>query len=724
MENLFNAKVNLKYLGFLLKRNIKLMILVSMLMLALYPLLVFTEYVLGNNSYSSQVFTVGQVFILLILVASIFLVPLSLFSYLNSKRNLDVYHALPITRKDLYLSTLLSSIIIILIPYTIIYGLGTVYYVSVIENVDLMRELYQYIYTIVLTIAVLMPIIFAMMNTGTSIDGLLYSAMVHVLPAIGYGAYVIYGEAILLGFRAGSDQLFLIFSSPIYTIFDLNFNLNRVYPNLWLITLYWLVFSFVATWIVLQLYKFRKSENAEKPFTNKWFFPIITTVFTIIFQVFLFSTFVAFTNGRLLDFRTLLFPIVFTFVGYMILDVIANRGFRHFFKGLFNFVIITVVTLSSFALSANTGGLGYVSKVPKLENVKEVSILLNDPIGLINASPYSYEYYLFDHVDGTMTFDDSTHIEAIIKTHQRILDGYASVDYNKNVWDIEIKESEFPFAPTQYLDSSIEIKYTLDNGSTLQRRYQISSAWTYDLLSLIPSEKVFSNKYPALSLPSYDAYRLDAFTFSDVLLQSERGLLTLDYRLFKDVYKQDYLTKSLQQHLDGATLLGFVNLNICKIQSQGGECSSRSYPINTNDLNTIAYLQSKGFSLEQPYTSDQEYMLVLPSTNEDRILFYAYSNTMQEPSVRSESASMVDYIMINQEEMNLLLPHLRTNVLLEKATGVVRLSNTARFTQERVSPHVFLLLSPDAQDLVNQFKQEKEVNRFNYYDLFYVEVTD
>lgn len=720
MENLFEAKINLKYLSFLLKRNTKLIILISVLMLALYPLLVFTEFVLGNNSYSAQVFTVGQVFILLILVASIFIVPLSLFSYLNSKRNLDVYHALPITRKDLYLSTLLSSIIIILIPYTIIYGLGTIYYVSVIENVDLMREIYQYIYTVVLSIAVLMPIIFAMMNTGTSIDGLLYSAMVHVLPAIGYGAYVLYGEAILLGFRVGADQLFLIFSSPIYTIFDLNFNLDRVYPNLWLITLYWLVFSFTATWIVLQLYKFRKSEKAENPFTNKWFFPIITTLFTIIFQVFLFSTFVAFTNGRLLDFRTLLFPVVFTFVGYMVLDVIANRGFKHFFKGLLNFVIITVVTLTSFTISASTGGLGYVTKVPKLDDVKEVSILLNDQFGLINASPYSYEYYMFDHVNGSMTFKDTTHIEAIIKTHQRILDGYKKVDYNKNVWEIQIEDNPFPFESSQYFDSNIRIEYTLKNGSTMQRQYQISSTWMYDLLPLIPTEEVFKNKYPALSLPSYDGYRLDTFRFSDPLLQTERGLQTLDYRGFKDVYKQDYISKSLQQHLEGAPIIGFVNLSICKLQPQGS-CSSRSYLIDENDVNTIAYLQSNGFSLEHTYTGDNEYMLILPSNNEKRMLFYSFNNTMREPIFRSEVESRVDYVVINQEEINQLLPHLRTNVLLNQATGVVRVSDPTPFQQERVSPHAFFMLSPEAKNIVEQLKQGKEVRNTSYYDLFYVD---
>lgn len=717
MENLFKAKINLKYLRFLLKRNTRLMILVSVLMFALYPLLVFTQYVLYNTQYDERVFTVGQVLLLLILVATIFIVPMTMFSYLNSKRNLDVYHALPITRKDLYLSTLISSVIVILIPFTLIYTLGSIYYVSVIPNVDVMLEVKQYIYTVALTLAILLPIIFAMMNTGTTVDGLLYSAMVHVLPAIGYGAYVLYGEATLLGFRAGTDQLFLIFSSPIFTIFDLNFNLTRAYPNLWLITIYWLIFALIATWGVLQLYKFRKSEKAEDPFTNKWFFPIITTVFTIVFQIFLFSTFVAFTSGRLLDFRTLLFPVTFTFVGYMVLDVIANRGFRHFLKGVLNFIIITAITLASFTLSTNTGGLGYVNNVPDRNDVKEVSVFLTDPTGLISTSPYSYSYQLFREYtghDGILRLTDPDHIQTIIDTHQNILDQYKKYDYNKNIWNLTNVATEYPFDVPSYLDSAFEVRYTLKNGATLNRRYNINFGWTYDMLRLIPTEAVFNNKYPSLILNSYEDFRISDFKFADPMMTQSSILATGSFDAFRQAYKLDYLDKSLAQHLEGDTLVGYVHMTIC---NQG--CLSQSFVVEASDTRTVAYLKSQGKNIEFEYVEDQEFILVLPDANERRSFFFISNNTVQQPGVRDDVDQNFTYIRIDQQQLNQLLPYLRTDGLLTKATGVIAFAPKIEWGVERMSPNVFLMLAPEAQSLIDQFKSEKPIQRINYYDLMY-----
>ncbi|MBV1709786.1 MAG: hypothetical protein KMY54_07990, partial [Erysipelothrix sp.] len=98
MAKIFSFNINGAYLRFLIKRNSRFMILTGIAMTVLFPILAFTNYLIDGN-YNEFVFTTGRVFILLLLVLSIFIVPFLMFSYLNSKKNLDVYHALPIKRR-------------------------------------------------------------------------------------------------------------------------------------------------------------------------------------------------------------------------------------------------------------------------------------------------------------------------------------------------------------------------------------------------------------------------------------------------------------------------------------------------------------------------------------------------------------------------------------------------------------------------------------------------
>lgn len=664
MENLFKAKINTKFVRFQLKRNVRFMVLAATLMIALYPLLVFTNFVLNDTAHDTGSFLVGRVALTVILTLSVFVVPFSLFSYLNSKRNLDVYHALPITRKDLYLSSLISSVLIILIPFTIVYIIGSIYYVAVIPDVDVILLVKQYVYSVVLAIATLMPIIFAMMNTGTLIDGLLYSGMLHVLPAIGYAAYLLYGEAILLGFKAGSDLLFLLFSSPIFALFDLNFNVDRIYPNVWLVVVYWLVFSFVATWIVLQVYKHRKSEKAETPFTNKWFFPIVSTLFMIVIQVFFFSTFATLTGSRILDFRTLIFPVVFTFVGYMVLDVIANRGFRHFFKAAMNFVVITLITLSGFYGSVATKGLGYVTHVPQLSSVEKVSFSFSggNPI-LQTISQNSYDY-LSDYRTrkDSITFKDPNQIQTIMDVHQTILDGYKKINYNKNIYALE--DSEKPANFPNIYSGSFNVTYSLKNGSKVSRQYNVAAEWLDGLMKFINTEEFFDFRYPVLNQSSIKNNKVQEFSFSDPLLTKKQGISFLNAERFATVYREDYLNKSVDDFLNTKPIVGFINLNVC---NKNSNCSNNTYPIREDDTKTIEFLTSEGniISLTSPVSNEHRFLILLKDS----------SDFFLSPSIPFDyykEESKVKVVSLSFDETVKLLPYLNYQSLTKQPVDVLR----------------------------------------------------
>lgn len=676
-------------------------------MFALYPLLVFTQYVLDSSgSYNEYAFITGRVFLTLLLTLSVFIVPLNLFSYLNSKRNLDVYHALPIKRRDLFLSTFLSAIVVILIPYTLIYGIGTIYNVLVVADVDSFLLFKQYFYSVALSIAILLPILFAMMNTGTAIDGFIYSGLIHLLPAITYGTYILFGETMLLGFSPNADQMFLLFSTPIYTLFDLNFNIMRSYPSVWLIVGYWLLFSFVATWLVLYLYKIRKSEKAENPFTNKWFYPIFTTALIMVVQIFFYSVFSNFNNNVIIDARTLIFPVVFTFVAYMILDVIANRGFKHFLKGILNFVIISAVTLSLFYGLVITEGFGYVTNVPSASKVEEVRVEINDPTGMYGPSDY-YSYNIFKSNDNSVAFNDESHISIITQIHQNILDEYEKNDYNP--------DSVYNTPTDKYTGrmdiGSITFEYEMNNGSTITRDYQVRIDWLEGLEQLFSTSQYFVLKYYVLDLILSDDYDVNVrkFLVGDAL---ETNIKNTDTDLsadFAKAYRQDYLSKSWEELAYPSKILGFTQLEAC-LPTDNSNCSTLRFPVNEDDSNTLAFLQKNNKTIETSNVSNKTYIMAIPDAQSNEF----FKNPRSFDYYPDFEISIIE---INHQQAIELTPYLLHSKKTSENYHLLFVANNISSLFEHMNVQIYFI-DNEAVEILSQIKDDGEIEKINLINLY------
>ena len=710
MENLFRARINAGFFRFLIKRNTRLMILTSVAMIALYPLLAFTEFVF-NGTYSQGFFNVGRAFQLVVFFVSLVIVPFVIFSYLNSKKSLDVYHALPITRKDLFLTGLIASIVIVLIPFLSVYGIGWIYNALVVPTIDNTLIFENLYYSLALSMAIALPFMFSMMNTGTSVDGFLYGLIIHLIPMIAYGTYLVFGNTVLLGFRAPTNNTFLLFTAPLWTIFELNLNRNLVFPNPNLVALYWFVMSFGMAWLVLFFYKIRRSEKAETPFTNNKFYPIIVSIFILMIQFFFYSTFTLLTEGSSLDLRTLIFPVFFTFVAYMILDVIANRGFKNFTKALVKFAIITAVSLTTFLVATFTGGAGYVSNVPNPDRIAKVEFLITDESGLFSPS---YSSYIYNTSNGVIAYEDEADIEVIVDFHQSIIDRFKELGISNNSYNFYEQttlETTYPFQLASWTTSEVQLRYTLNNGSTLLRSYRIPFVWTDTILPLSVSQPNLLNRYPHLT----NRDRITRIRFTPTTLHREITVSQDKLNTLFDTYVEEYTTQGAAI-LEGKAVVGYILTEGTTQDAFGnGGYNTQALPVFESFTQTIALLELPEVALPPSLTVE----LIIPSTRDNPVEFYIQNF---ESSIRywgqDISKDFATYTL-NADEITKILPYFTAHHVNDDLVGLIKINAKLEIGVERYTSFVFYSLLEEGRSILEEIIAEKTPVFKNFESIYF-----
>lgn len=114
-----------------LRKNMASAIVYTVLLLFSYPLLIFMYRIFNNASKKIQneflessaafIFPVvtGIIAILFTLLIAVFM-----FSYMHKKRSVDVFGALPVTRRTLFFSRYFTGLSILLVPYLLCMGLS------------------------------------------------------------------------------------------------------------------------------------------------------------------------------------------------------------------------------------------------------------------------------------------------------------------------------------------------------------------------------------------------------------------------------------------------------------------------------------------------------------------------------------------------------------------------------------------------------------------------
>lgn len=436
----------------------------------------------------------------LIIVVSILLAVL-MFRFINSKKTVNVYYSLGITRGNQYFARYLAGLLMMTVSIAIPFLICLFINISVFgSSKELWSAILFYIggycslsfFTFSLTAAVISGV-------GTIAEGIAFSGILMLSPTMlifsieqlmkkltwgaPFGNYFYY-------YDTGTNSLLTKagFLNPILFLFkDLAKTgaLSRESKDLpfewtapqWSGVIIWLAAAVIMFGVGLLVYKRRKAEIAGFFGTNKW----LNFISVFVFGFFAVSICVnAIPN---LAIAIVAGVAIFTVI-YALADFVFIRNFKEWLRGFKKLPIHLGLSLLIVLIFA-TGLFGYSYRIPEIDRIESVEVT---PLTSWNiAEPMSVEFgnteYIFTFrinrpVEG---FKSDGDLQKITALHKKIIDD--------GRLELSARNSGLP-AEEQAVESYFKIRYKLKNGRELTRAYTVLKSSTMtQLLTLEETDR-------------------------------------------------------------------------------------------------------------------------------------------------------------------------------------------------------------------------------------------
>ena len=427
---------------------------------AVYTLLMFLFYTFnflqrfynGNGTVrvyvdysSSYIYNYGvAVFVLALIVPVI--CGVLLFSYMQSGSPSTFAHSIPVTRKQNYISHLVSGFVLILAPHiinTIIFlvcrfdkGFADTFKITHLLTVMYTGIIYA---LVAFSIASFMSFV-----AGNSVAGIVFSYVLGYLPlAVEFFIKEFLGIQ-LFGYPNGTALYFVakyIYIAPGY------------FTQIKYI-IYYLILAMVFFVLGYLVYKIRNLENHSEvvafPKIKPLFIYGVAVAFGCIGYFYFYGVF---------QFKSALYLIPFGVVGIIVAQMVAQKTFRVKRAVLKSLIAYSLCVVALFVIF-NFDVFGYERKIPSANNVESIVYDLN----INNDRGYMY---LNDgsQIKTGLNFEpvikDKDAVHDVIKLHRVLTENKDNIlnNFNKSY---------------SYNDTPINLTYKLKNGKTLKRKYNIN----------------------------------------------------------------------------------------------------------------------------------------------------------------------------------------------------------------------------------------------------------
>ena len=380
------------------------------------------------------------------------LVSILLFKYTNEEKSSSFIHGLPISKRKLYITNILTGIVMYVIPFLVNL------IIILLLNLGEMGKYLQFTDIIKwFGVCMLYNTIFFAFATfiGTfCASKISHGILTYILMYAPVGVLVLTSaitENILYGFKGLSSNFEEFTKLPFIKIIEDFREMSSYYLSQTIEFETSTIIIYIISIIVMLvlgyfIYKKRKLEITKEFIAFKGIRSFVKYAATFLVNLLSYMYFYDVIGKH--NIRTLLASFVITLIAYLIIEMILKKTYK-VFKSIIGFIVYAVIITITFVI-LNTGAFGYETRIPKAENVEEVSFKVRNE---------------------TINFKEKQNIENIINFQQKLVD--------------EKKKG--------YTEYTIE--YKLKDGRKITRKYDINnSLYKEELNKILTSNEYYEEK--------------------------------------------------------------------------------------------------------------------------------------------------------------------------------------------------------------------------------------
>lgn len=397
----------------------------------------------------------GSIFAFMVIVFSTIFAIVA-FSYMHNKRCMDLFGSFPISRRTLFFTRYVSVLVQSLVPMIAVGLIGGIITLKISTFINVMETV------AFLSLGIIGNVSFIALLSlccGTVADTIVSFLAINGIYPICILISTAFPGSVLPGYNITRSTI----NWSLYTLFS---PLFAPFAGIWGYdtTLYigwWIVFSAVLIAGCYIFSKKRKTETAQNEF-----------VFVIVEQVIKF--FAGFAVGFVLGWILALIGsnsnssykaqyiwflvglCIGAFMTGMILHLIYHRGLKKIKKSLI-ISAIDVVIGAAFVTIIVTGAFGYDERLPEMNDIKEVSVYVDDA-----------DSYIVNGRDVKENYSNNEQlIELLLNVHKDIVK--EKLEDKKGIYPI-IPDTDL--SDEDYVFSDIHMSYKLKSGKIIQRNYR------------------------------------------------------------------------------------------------------------------------------------------------------------------------------------------------------------------------------------------------------------
>lgn len=520
-------------------------------------------------------------------VALVFSVVISFinFSYMQKKTSVDWYFSFPMTRRSMFVSKYLASAVMSIVPMVLISIVGLLIQVTTIDLGTFFACL------MMLVLAILSNIAFVGLLSvccGTTVDIIISYCVISMIYPIAWAMVYFLPGLVLPGYVSSDVSVTLFtalvpFVSHYFGVFLGNIHQFTSYQFIHIG--WWLLFTALCTAGSIFLIKRRRAESAQNAFAFNMPAVIIKIVAGFVGGVSLGLLFSVLSYSSDVFYLWFLAgAVVGTFCVVFLLHIIYSRGTKGFSRSLLQFAF-SLVLICLFYIPLITGWFGYVTNVPKADEVESIGIYLYDTEG-------GYSLYTLDEdtsvgynkVDRYVVFDDEETIQKVIDIHSGVVDNIENLyDFPYNFDRNEKKYSNLS-SDARFL--TLKLNYTLKDGSHVVRNYEYAelSPEVQDMLTDFVNDQLYDYNLISASVDKFS----DVIDFEYYNYNSNTGIVVKAEDISNMPEFLEALKTDIKNNKDNETI-GEINLTAHNVD---GNIIRMNISVKKDFKNTLFFINT------------------------------------------------------------------------------------------------------------------------------------